>query len=196
VYIIGLVVFAAMLGLVPESVQASGVAVPPRCDTTLEPVVEENLPDDVAAFADGAPIIGEGALYLLVNRAQFDPHFDAESDQWMLRKVVWFRRQTGTIDIVEQRSGSSLRVTDQFSGDGYGNTGFLPSHLSFPRGGCWRVTATLAGSSVEFQVRVPKGRQAICDDLAEQLSELRAISNETSSDYESTLEAASDEKDC
>lgn len=193
---IGLVVLAAMIGLAPACVQASHAAGSPRCDTTLEPTLEEELPEDVTAFADGTPIAGEGVLWLLINRPSFRTAFDIDDDQWVLAKVVWFRRQAGTIDIVERRSGSSQRVTVELSRGGYGETGFLPSHLSFPRAGCWRVSARLHDSGVRFDVRVPAGLQAVCDDIARQGDELSGIPIEENLDRAGALEAAADEKGC
>jgi len=146
-----------------------------RCEPAPRPVSADRLPGDVAAFADGAPIAGEGALWLLVNRRAFTPVFDVEGDQWALRKVVWYRRRGGVIAIIERRAGATQRVADELPADGYGETGFRPSSLRFPRGGCWHVTARLHDSEVRFDVRVPTGLRAVCDDITQQVRELRAI---------------------
>ena len=167
-----------------------------RCASAPPPVPAAGLPDDVAAFAEGAPIVGEGALWLLVNRRAFTTVFDVEADQWTLRKVVWFRRRVGVIAIIERRAGTSQRVADELPADGYGETGFLPSSLRFPRGGCWRVTARLRGSGVRFDVRVPSGLRAVCDDITKQVGELRAIPISENLARAGDLEATLVEKGC
>lgn len=188
--------FVAVLGLACASTSASA-ARDATCDTTIESTRSEDVPTDVADFAHGTPVFGEGSLWLVINRPgpEFVPGFDVETDQWMLRKVVWYPRDMGAIEIVEQRVGSSRRVTMELTGDSYVNGfTFRPTHLVFPRGGCWRVTATLGVSKVRFHVRVPTGREAICHDLARQVRDAReTLDNEG---YARSLEAAALERAC
>lgn len=196
-----LVAVAALTGVIcaPSggawATRTEGLEGAQRCESAPQPV-PEGLPDDVAAFAGETPIVGEGALWLLLNRTAFTTVFDVEADQWALRKVVWYRRRAGVIEIVERRAGTSQRVTDEIPADGYGATGFRPSSLSFPRGGCWRVTARLHGSEVRFDVRVPSGLRAVCDDITQQVGELRAIPIAENLARAGDLESTLAEKGC
>jgi hypothetical protein len=194
---VGFAAVVVMVGLVPAD-GVSRAARSPRCDTTLEPTPNADLPDDVAAFAQGTPIVGDGDLWLLLNRpSELDLAFDLELDQWELRKVVLYPRVPGPIEIVERRLGSARRITTSLEDDSFANGfTFRVTSFGFPRGGCWRITASLGDSRVRFHVRVPRERQPICDDLAEQLDGLRAIPNEANVVQAQKVEAALDDKGC
>ena len=148
------------------------------CDTAIAFVPPHQVPADVAEFAGPEPVTGEDPLWLVVNTARQVPVFDVDRDEWILPKVVWYRRAAGRIEVElrHARQGSSRTV--EISADGYGETGFRPSSLHFPKGGCWRVIARLGDAEVRFRVRVPPGRAAICADIARQQDALRAVVND------------------
>ncbi len=72
-------------------------------------------------------------------------------------KVGWWRGVRGRFRIAGRRldrSAPPLRVSLHL--DSYPTIGFIPSGLTFPTVGCWRVTATQGSGRLVFVVRVVK----------------------------------------
>ena len=115
-------------------------------------------------------IVGHGALWVLRNLAVASPGFDVYTDTWGM-KFPWFRTQPGTLTI----TGRRLDGPGQFSAwippaGSYSDTGFLPTGLVFSTGGCWQVTGHLRSSRVTISFDFSSSPQAVCTQLAAQLS--------------------------
>lgn len=70
-------------------------------------------------------------------------------------KVGWWRLAEGPLTVEATRVGSGTTATMvPHIPSGYGLTGFQASGLNFSETGCWHVTATLAGTDIDFHLRV------------------------------------------
>ena len=86
--------------------------------------------------------------------AQLDP-----APGWPARsstKFPWYGLRPGQLRITGQRLDGPGRFAAQIgtTQQGYGPPGFVPSTLHWSAPGCWRLTATLAGSSLSYTTRV------------------------------------------
>jgi hypothetical protein len=73
-------------------------------------------------------------------------------------KLGWLRGIPGRLTISGRRldaSASPLRSRVP-STQSYGPTGFIPSFVTFPTTGCWKVTGKQASAHLTFVVRVTK----------------------------------------
>lgn len=68
-------------------------------------------------------------------------------------KFPWWRLRPGSLAVRAEPASGGEAVPGDVP-DGYGELGFTPSGLSFPRSGCWRVTGTLDGAELSFVVWV------------------------------------------
>jgi len=71
-------------------------------------------------------------------------------------KVGWWRGRPGNVQITIRRYNNTGPSTRTRGPNGYGETGFQPSILTFPTTGCWRVTGKVGRSQISFVVRVSK----------------------------------------
>ncbi len=71
-------------------------------------------------------------------------------------KFPWYGLRPGQLRISGQRLDGPGRFAAQIgtTTEGYGPPGFVPSDLYLSGPGCWRLTATLAGSTLTFTTRV------------------------------------------
>jgi hypothetical protein len=77
-------------------------------------------------------------------------------------KLGWWRGVPGDLAISGRRldaHASPLR-TEVGASASYGKTGFIPSILTFPTVGCWRVVGRQAGASLVFVVKVTKVKRS------------------------------------
>jgi hypothetical protein len=65
-------------------------------------------------------------------------------------KFGWWRAVTGKLEINGRRvDGAAPSLTADIP-DGYGGTGFQATTINFPTAGCWRVTGSVANTSLTF----------------------------------------------
>jgi hypothetical protein len=93
----------------------------------------------------------------------FEPHGPGEifEDGSLAIKWPWFRMVTGDMMITGQRLDSKAppmpEVILRGEEDGYSETGFHPSRLTFPSAGCWEVTARVKDANLSFVILVIRG---------------------------------------
>lgn len=107
-------------------------------------LLRANLPDGGHLIAGKLP--GGGVM------AQIEP------DGSITTKLGWWRGLRGRLVITGHRldkSAAPLKA-DLPPLSSYGATGFIPSSLTFPTTGCWRVSATLPGARLSFDLLVTK----------------------------------------
>jgi hypothetical protein len=89
-------------------------------------------------------------------------------DGSMDAKVGWWRGRRGKLVIQGWRLDGlapPLRVWTPPAGS-YGDTGFMPTGLTFPTNGCWRVTGSVGGASLTFVVEVTKPPEGVLVDCS------------------------------
>jgi hypothetical protein len=73
-------------------------------------------------------------------------------------KLGWWRGVPGRLVVTGQRLGGAMGEVraDIPSNESYSDTGFIPSIVTFPATGCWRVQGTQGGASLTFVVTITK----------------------------------------
>lgn len=71
-------------------------------------------------------------------------------------KLGWWRTVAGQLRIEGERLDARSSPLSANIPNGYGETGFQPTGLVFPTGGCWRVVGSVAGVRLAFVVLVTK----------------------------------------
>ncbi|MEO3814118.1 hypothetical protein ABGB17_34405 [Sphaerisporangium sp. B11E5] len=101
---------------------------------------------------------GEGVLWVSLPDPSYRPE---KGPDGYAMKVGWWRLAEGPLTVGATRVTGAGNRRDVGKGtmvphipSGYGPTGFQAGGLGFPEPGCWHVTATLAGTSIDFRVRV------------------------------------------
>jgi hypothetical protein len=112
-----------------------------------------NAPPDVTRWADGAPVIGSGALWTIAS-ASSAPAVH-ELGVWRV-KFPWFTRPAGddvpTIHGRRLYGPGTFRAETNRAFDARGS--WVASNLTFSAPGCWEVTARYRGSTLTFPLRV------------------------------------------
>jgi hypothetical protein len=153
-------VFAAMLALSAATEPATPAA---RCPVTLPNLTKD--PD--AGFGPGAFNYGNAGIRAHLNwsdgvlRAGPLPGGGAVAivnpDGSIFAKLGWWRGVRGRFTITGRRldhPAPPLRVS--LHRESYPTIGFIPSGLTFPTTGCWRVTARQGVGRLAFVVKVTK----------------------------------------
>jgi hypothetical protein len=132
-------------------------AVGPACGAHLATVPAKDVPPDVAAWAQGAPVVGGGALWTV--RSAIDVPAvsvrtpNAPRDVWLL-KFPWLTRPSGLPTIAGRRldgpGGFAFDVHRAIGGRG----AFVTSSLTFTVPGCWEVNARFGGATISFRILV------------------------------------------
>lgn len=75
-------------------------------------------------------------------------------------KVGWWRGVPGNLVVKGRRlDAPAPPLLADIHNESYGNEGFIPSGLTFPTAGCWRVVGKQGGASLTFVVKVTKVRK-------------------------------------
>lgn len=164
--IVGIAVVAIMSvgGLLTAHYVRSGGTVtsptgstPPRaligCVTSIVPVHAEE-PSDVASWAHGEQVIGEGSLWTV--RSATSVHGVQYGTGWHL-KFPWYTRPNGVLHIEARRidgpGAFHYDVNRAYDERGAWDT----STLDFSVPGCWQVTGQFGASALRFRVSVGGG---------------------------------------
>lgn len=97
----------------------------------------------------GGEFHGNGALWVGVppsNVVVLEP----DTGGALSTKFGWWRAVTGTLTITGRRLDGTAPPLSASVPDGYGDTGFQSSGISFPAEGCWEVTGRAGGASLTF----------------------------------------------
>ena len=109
------------------------------------------IPRDVAAWAQGRAVVGEGSLWTTRAAVGVPPRPDGTG--WLL-KFPWLTRPNGLLRIDGRRlNGPGVfhyDVNRAYDARGAFNT----STLRFSTAGCWQITGCYGSSTVRFQLRV------------------------------------------
>ena len=81
---------------------------------------------------------------------------DIKPDGSIVAKLGWWRAVEGPLVIEGERLDGRSAPLRADVPDGYGPTGFLPSLLTFPTQGCWKVVGSIGRTSLTFVVLVRK----------------------------------------
>jgi hypothetical protein len=131
--------------------QSTTTTTPPTCVTGADPVPAAEVPTDVAAWAGGAPVIGEGALWTVLSatHVRATPYNGGYN-----LKFPWLTRPDGppVIDARRIDGPGTFHADANRSFDARGV--FEMSGLEFSTAGCWEVTAHYLSSTLQFRVLV------------------------------------------
>jgi len=120
------------------------------CVTWVRPA-HSVVPRDVAAWAQGRAVVGQGSLWTTRAAVGVPPRPDGTG--WLL-KFPWLTRPNGLPRIDGRRlNGPGVfhyDVNRAYDARGAFNT----STLRFSSAGCWQVTGRYGSSTVRFQLRV------------------------------------------
>jgi hypothetical protein len=74
-------------------------------------------------------------------------------------KWPWYRWVAGTLTIEGRRLDAPAPPLEAWIPDGYGDSGFQVSGITFPTDGCWEITGRVGEGSLTFVVLVvyPEG---------------------------------------
>ena len=114
-------------------------------------VAPDRVPRAIARLANGASIVGSGALWTITSALRVNA--DHQLRGWVI-KMPWFTRPFGIPVIRAQRLDGvgTFRATASEAIDATGR--WVASNLIFSTAGCWEVTARFRGSTLQFEVRV------------------------------------------
>ncbi|GAA1255278.1 hypothetical protein GCM10009677_01400 [Sphaerisporangium rubeum] len=94
---------------------------------------------------------GEEVLWVSLPDPSYHPEKGPDGHSM---KVGWWRLTEGPLTVRATRVGGGKATMTPHIPSGYGRTGFQASGLDFSETGCWRVTATLADTDIDFHLRV------------------------------------------
>ena len=154
-------VVCALLGMAgcvadQEPVSARATSALASCDDADEATARapEQLLEDLGAGKEPR-VLGEGRLYFLAPaEGSWGDSTWQEGGETALKVGLWVN-DTRIPDIEVRSADGALEGHAEVSPTADGLPGFLPTGVSFPSGGCWRVTARLGGDVAEISVLVP-----------------------------------------
>lgn len=97
----------------------------------------------------GAEFHGNGQLWVGVPYANVVVN-EPSADGTVSMKYGWWRGVSGTLSITGRRLDGTAPPLSATVPDGYGDTGFQSSGISFPTEGCWEVTGRAGGTTLTF----------------------------------------------
>lgn len=121
------------------------------CAVSISVVPRAKVPHDVAAWAQGAAVVGNGALWTI--RSAIDVPGSHQSNIWRV-KFPWYTRPFGLPTI----TGRRLDGTGTFHADANPATDargtWVVSSLEFSRPGCWQITSRYGSSTIRFNMHI------------------------------------------
>ena len=109
----------------------------------------------------GSEFHGNGSLWVGVPPSNVVVE-EPGADGAIAAKYGWWRAVTGALRIEGRRSDGPAPPLTASVPDGYGDTGFQSSGISFPTEGCWEVTGRAGGASLTFVTSCsPRDRRAM-----------------------------------
>jgi hypothetical protein len=145
-----------------------------RCESQTVVTPRHDLPAKVRAIRGTDRFVGAGMLW---TPAAVNVSYTTGGG-WALPKQAWFRLEAGAPTITARRVGASggTFIADLPPAESYPlwlnasiGPGFIPSNLQFSAPGCWRITATMGGSTVVLYAFADGSRRAICAELGARL---------------------------
>lgn len=119
------------------------------CDVTEPGDQPTPLPEGVIEASGSTGWYGDGDLWVLVPGRDWTGILQADGTIGM--KIPWWRVAEGDLSISAERLDGDGTATASIP-DGYGAAGFQASGVTFSTPGCWRVTGTLAATTISFIV--------------------------------------------
>ena len=121
------------------------------CAPSVSVVPGAEVPPDVAAWAQGAAVVGDGALW--TTRANIDLPGSRQSNVWRV-KFSWFTRPFGLPTITGHRldGAGTFHADANPATDSRGT--WVVSSLEFSGPGCWQVTGRYRNSTIRFRMRI------------------------------------------
>jgi hypothetical protein len=147
-------------------------------------------------------LIGDRTLWTVPLRA---PEYGSSTRSWVLGKQAWFRLEDGPVTVTGTRvdGGAGTFHFDMPPVESYPlalnaniGPGFIPSSLEFSTGGCWKVTARLGRSRVVLFFDIDGSTRAICAQLASDLRDLSARTEQWARTQIDTITADRQERHC
>lgn len=132
-------------------VQPSTTTLPATCVTAIDAVPAAQVPRDVAAWAGGAPVIGEGALWTIVSAVHVGPTHNGPT--WDL-KFPWYTKPNGLPVINARRLDGPGTFHSSVDRAVDSRGAWVASSLAFSNPGCWEVTARFRSSTLRFRVPI------------------------------------------
>jgi hypothetical protein len=138
------------------SVRETPTSVPlSTCRPSISTVPSARVPSDVSAWANGAAVVGNGALWTL--RTAIDAPESRDQGSWLL-KFPWFTRPFGLPDVTARRLDGPGTFSAQVDQAIDSRGAWVVSGLSFSEPGCWEVSGHYNHSTLRFRVHIPTAK--------------------------------------
>lgn len=125
----------------------AAVTSPPTAGTGPNPSLAFRAGPDAFLYGNDALVV------VLPNDATLHPD-QPNAGMPISVKFGWWRSIAGVLIVETRRVDASTAPLAAIAPSGYGDRGFQVSGLQFPSAGCWRVTGSVAGRSLDFVVNV------------------------------------------
>lgn len=122
------------------------------CPASIATVPKAKVPRDVARWARGAAVVGDGALWTI--RSAIDVSASRQPKGWFL-KFPWYARPFGLPNITGRRldGAGTFHASVDRADDARG--AWVVSSLEFSHRGCWEVTSRYRKATIRFHLNVP-----------------------------------------
>ena len=136
----------------PNATTSSSSPSVTACAASISVVPRAKVPHDVASWAQGAAVVGNGALWTI--RSAIDVPPNHQSNVWRL-KFPWYTRPFGLPTITGRRldGTGTFHANANPATDSRGT--WVVSSLEFSSPGCWQVTSRYRTSTIRFRVHIP-----------------------------------------
>lgn len=127
------------------------------CAAGVTTVPKSQVPADVARWAGGAAVVGQGALWTIRSAIDVPPSHQRNGSY--LLKFPWYTRPFGLLSISGHRvdGPGTFRSDEAEATDAYGR--WVASTFTFSQPGCWEVTGRYHRSSIRFHLRIVAKRR-------------------------------------